>query len=192
VSQPVDRVLHLTRVTRFDNEGAGETAPTSAALTAAPRPQPKGLRARYQPFGVTNGIAGTIGMDASDSDGDVEMAQAPPLPVEPTKKAPKKRKHGDVAKETPDQEDVSYTPAKKSKKARVESSKPVKETPVAPPVPQSSAKAAKAPEPELSSPVKKSKSKAKSKTADTAAKETKRPSKITPVLPPAVPNMKSA
>ncbi len=191
MSQPVDRVLHLTRVTRFDNEGTSGTAP-AAALSAAPRPQPKGLRARYQPFGVTNGVAGTIGMDASDSDGDVEMAQAPPLPVESTKKAAKKRKHGDVAKEPADQEDAASTPAKKSKKARVETSKPVKETPVAPPVPQSSAKVAKAPEPEPASPVKKSKSKSKSKTADTAAKATKKPSKITPVPPPAVPSTKSS
>jgi hypothetical protein len=208
VNQSVDRVLHITRVTRFGDEGESEPAPpsTSSALVKGPRPQPKGLKARYQPFGVT----GKPGAD-SDSDGDVEMAQAPPLlngsadaKSDSPKKAAKKRKHGDVEKEAPNHEEPASTPAKKPKKARVDSkpaesspAKPVKQTPIAPPpVPPSSAKTAAPSEPVQPSPVKKSKSKDKSKKKDSAstekASESKKPAKVTPVLPPAVPTAKSS
>ena len=194
--------MHITRVTRFGQEGESNLAPTatsSTTLTKAPRPQPKGLKARYQPFGVTNGATGNVGVDASD-DEDVEMAQAPPMPSisaakskSDTPKAAKKRKHGDVEKATPSKEEVVATPVKKSKKARVDSSstQAVKVTPVLPPVPGSSAKTVAPPEPEQASPVKKSKSKDKSKKKDSASTETKKPPKVTPVLPPAVPSVKS-
>ncbi|KAH6847324.1 DNA-directed RNA polymerase I subunit RPA34.5-domain-containing protein [Chaetomium sp. MPI-CAGE-AT-0009] len=207
-NQSVDRVLHITRVTRFGEEGESEpalAAASAAVVTKAPRPQPKNLKTRYQPFGVTKGSAGTIGMDASDSDDDVEMAQAPPLNAksDTPKKAAKKRKHGDVEKGNANPQETASTPVKKSKKARVESSstklvdpspaKVAKETSIAPPVIPSSAAKVAAPEPAGSSPVKKPKGKDKSKKKASAEEtsEFKKPAKVTPVLPPAVPGIKS-
>lgn len=188
-NQPVDRVFHITRVTHFgaDDESQSSLPAASPTVTSkAPRPQPKGLKARYHPFGVTNGSAGNIGVDESDNDEDVEMAQAPPLAKADTpKKAAKKRKHGDVEKETPGQEEAATTPAKKSKKARVD--KATKQTPIAPPP---------IPSMDSASAVKKSKSKDKAKNKDSASTETKlsdskKSKKVTPVLPPAVPASKS-
>jgi hypothetical protein len=210
VNQSVDRVFHITRVTRFSDESASELAsapPSTVAVTKAPRPQPKGLKARYQPFGVTNGATDKLGVDASDNDEDVDMAEAPPLQSgsaagaksDTPKKAAKKRKHGDVEKATPNKEEAVSTPVKKPKKARVDSSnikaadssaaKPVKQTPIAPPTLPSSAKTAASLEASQSSPAKKSK---KSKSKDSASVKTKMPPKVTPVLPPTVPNMKSS
>ena len=191
VNQSVDRVLHITRVMRFGEDGDSELA---SAATSVARPQPKGLKARYQPFGV-NGTKGSLGVDASGDDEDVEMTQAPPLlsGSADTPKVAKKRKHGDVEKATPNKEAAVSTPAKKSKKARVDSSntpaveplpsKAVKQTPIVPPVPPTSAKTAAPLEPSQSSSTKKSKK---------TSSETKKPSKVTPVLPPAVPGMKSS
>jgi len=177
---------------RFGEDGDSELA---SAATSVARPQPKGLKARYQPFGVANGTTGNLGVDASGDDEDVEMTQAPPLlsgsagAKSDTPKAAKKRKHGDVEKATPNKEAAVSTPAKKSKKARVDSSsaqaveplasKAVKQTPIVPPVPPTSAKAAASLE-------------KKSKKKGPASSETKKPSKVTPVLPPAVPSMKSS
>jgi hypothetical protein len=205
VKQSVDRVLHITRVTRFGEEAETELAAaavTPPVVTKAPRPQPKGLKARYQAFGVTNG-AGGVGIDASDDD-DVEMAQAPPLDAKSdAKKAAKKRKHGDVEK-TSNQEEAASTPVKKAKKARVDSSSTktvepspanvAKQTPIAPPpIPSISAKAVAPPEPAQASP-KKSKGKSKSKKDAASAEkasDSKKPPKVTPVLPPPVPGVKS-
>lgn len=199
VNHSVDRVLHITRVMRFGEDGDSELA---SAATSVARPQPKGLKARYQPFGVANGTTGNLGVDASGDNEDVEMTQAPPLPSgsadakSDTPKAAKKRKHGDVEKATPNKEAATSTPAKKSKKARVDSSnaqaveplpsKAVKQTPIVPPVPPTSAKTAASLEPSQSSSTKKSKKKGP------ASSETKKPSKVTPVLPPVVPSMKSS
>lgn len=188
-SQSVDRVLHITRVTRFGEEGETEpgliAAPTTL-VTQAPRPQPKNLKARYQPFGVANGSAGPIGVDAWD-DEDVEMTQAPPLNAKSTtpKKAAKKRKHGDVEKGSATPQDTVSTPVKKPKKARVESSNIEQADP-------SPAKAAKVTASEPSS-VKKPKGKDKSKKKAAAGEpsEFKKPAKVTPILPPAIPGVKS-
>ncbi|KAL2023721.1 hypothetical protein VTK56DRAFT_1435 [Thermocarpiscus australiensis] len=223
LDQPVGQVLHITRVTRFEQDGesrASSSAALPAAVSKAPRPQPKGLKARFPPIGVTNGSMGKIGVDASDSDEDVEMTQAPPLltssaadaRADTPKKAAKKRKHGDVEKGTPGQEEAVSTPNKKSKKPRVDSSnaaavqtsvaKATKHTPVAPPpVPSSmnmtnSSQTAASPELGHSSPVKKSKGKDKGKKKESASTESKQkdvkpPAKVTPVLPPAIPGLKS-
>ncbi|KAK4111561.1 hypothetical protein N656DRAFT_769217 [Canariomyces notabilis] len=224
LNQPVDRVLHITRVTRFGQDGESQSSSASAnagAVSTVPRPQPKDLKARYLPFGVTNGDVSRTGADTSDGDEDVEMKQAPPLSAssasdakaDVAKKAAKKRKHGDVEKGTPGQEEAAATPKKKSKKPRVDdsstpavassSSKITKQTPIAPPPvpPMSSVSSVKAPAlPETAQPspaAKKSKSKDKAKKKDTASKEakpaeTKMPSKVTPVLPPQIPGVKSA
>jgi hypothetical protein len=221
VNEHVSKVFHITRVTRFD--GDEKTRPTPAATSApptvvtnAPRPQPKGLKARYQPFGVSNGGKGKVGLgQSSDSEEDVEMAQAPPLltnaaldtKADTPKQAAKKRKLGDVEKGTPSQGDASVTPAKKSKKARVDDStkkgteavptKAVRQTPIVPPsVSSVVAKAAASPAPAPSSSVKKSK-KDKGKMKDSASTEntgdSKKPvpAKVTPILPPAVPGMRN-
>ncbi|KAK4124651.1 hypothetical protein N657DRAFT_671560 [Parathielavia appendiculata] len=202
MNQSVDRVLHITRVTLRGDEGENEPAPdlTSSALVSAPRPQPKGLKARYLPFGVTNGDTGNSGADVPGSDEDVEMAPAPPLlngsavdaKSDSPKKAAKKRKLADVEKGTPSHEEPASTPAKKPKKARIDSKaiepspteaitqtpiaaslpKVIKQTPIAPPpVPPSSAKSAVPSEPAQSSPAKKSKGKDKPKKKDSASTE---------------------
>jgi hypothetical protein len=176
-------------VTRFgeeDETGPALATASATAVTKAPRPQPKNLKARYQPFGVANGSAGPIGVDASDDD-DVEMTQAPPLNAKSStpKKAAKKRKHGDVEKGSANPQDTASTPVKKPKKARVESSNIEQVDP-------SPAKAAKITTPEPS-PVKKSKGKDKSKKKASTEEpsEFKKPPKVTPILPPAVPGVKS-
>ncbi|KAL2194874.1 DNA-directed RNA polymerase I subunit RPA34.5-domain-containing protein [Corynascus similis CBS 632.67] len=192
VDHSVDRVLHITRVTRLgekseDEPASATTSASSPAIVAqAPRPQPKGLKARYQPFGVTNASSSNVGMDVSD-DEDVEMSQAPALNAKSDMpKAAKKRKHGDVEKAA-NKEEPTSTPVKKPKKARVDTSstKAAKESDIAPPPLSSS-----------SSPTKK-KSKGKEKTkkdtgsAETLTGDSRKPSKVTPVLPPAVPGVKS-
>ncbi|KAK3305787.1 DNA-directed RNA polymerase I subunit RPA34.5-domain-containing protein [Chaetomium strumarium] len=221
LNEHVSQVFHITRVTRFN--GDEKTQPTPAATAAprpvvanAPRPQPKGLKARYQPFGVSNGGNGEVGLgQSSDSEEDVEMTQAPALltnavsdaKADTPKQAAKKRKLGDVEKGTPSQGDASITPAKKSKKARVDdsikkgteavSTKAIRQTPIAPPpVPSVVAKAAASPAPAPSSSARKSK-KDKGKKKDSASAEntggSKKPvpAKVTPILPPAVPGVKS-
>lgn len=163
---------------------------------------------------------GKIGMDASESDEDVEMTQAPPLPegsgpdvkADTAKKAAKKRKHGDVEKGAAGQEEAVSTPTKKSKKPRVDSSgaptipssaaKPVKQTPIPPPpipamISAKSAKAQASPAASQQTPAKSSKGKDKSKKKDSTSAGTKindstRPVKVTPVLPPQVPGMKKS
>ncbi|KAL2256132.1 hypothetical protein VTK26DRAFT_2140 [Humicola hyalothermophila] len=184
-NQSVDRVLHITRVTRFDDDAEKQKSlPATSTTVSKARPQPPGLKARYHPFGVTSAAADS----ASENDEDVEMSQAPPLSKGDTPNKPaKKRKHGDVEKGTPTQEETASTPAKKSKKARVDNSKAAKQTPILPPpIPSmDTAKSAKS-EPQ-SSPSKKSKSKEKTKKKDTTSSETK-PAKVTPVPPPAVPS----
>lgn len=188
VSHSVDRVFHITRTTLFDEDQETQADSISAppAVFAQARPQPKGLKARYQPFGVKVKIE-----DASDEDvDDVEMTQAPPLKdatSDTPKKAAKKRKHGDVEKGTPSKEETTATPAKKSKKPRVDSSK--KQTPIAPPSipPVDNAKPAKAAAtPDVSS-TKKSKSKKKDAEAKSSVKT---PAKVTPIPPP-IPGSKS-
>ncbi|KXX77302.1 hypothetical protein MMYC01_205720 [Madurella mycetomatis] len=223
LSQPVDRVMHITRVTRFgqDSESqSGSASATSAAISTTPRPQPKGLKARYLPFGVTNGGTGRAGVGAG-SDEDVEMAQAPPLltslatdaHANTPKKAAKKRKHGDVEKGTVGQEEVASAPKKKSKKTRVENSDAPaalssstaasRKTPIAPPpIPAgssvNSAKTSTSSEPAQPSPATtKKSSKETAKKKDSALTKSKRadskePSKVTPIAPPAVPGAKSA
>ncbi|KAK4032350.1 hypothetical protein C8A01DRAFT_41209 [Parachaetomium inaequale] len=193
LKQPVDRVLHITRVTRFGDDTETELAAaavTPTVVAKAPRPQPKGLKARYQAFGVPNG-ASSVGIDASDNDEDVEMAQAPPLDAKSDTKAAKKRKHGDVEK-TSNQDEAASTPIKKAKKARVDSSstkavepspaKAAKQTPIAPPPIPPATKAVVPSEPAQSAP-KKTKGKGKSKKDAASAEkasDSKKPTKVTP------------
>lgn len=217
VNQSVDRVMHITRVTRLGGDGEAQpasTEPSAAVVTKAPRPQPKGLKARYQAFGVPNGGKGKPGTNAPlDDDEDVEMTSAPPLltsaadaKADSPQKAAKKRKHGDVEKGSTGQDGAASTPSKKSKKPRVEDSsnkaaeaspaKTVHQTPIAPP-PVPALGSAKPVQVELSqsTSTKRSKNKDKSRKKDSAslekASDSKKPAKVTPVLPPAVPGVKT-
>ncbi|KAF5005869.1 hypothetical protein FDECE_7727, partial [Fusarium decemcellulare] len=83
-ARQVDQVMQVKKITQLDVNGS-----VGPAAKNAPRPQPKGLRARYQPIGV-NEPMGTIGTDEAE-EADVEMAEAPALPVKTPKKE-KKRK----------------------------------------------------------------------------------------------------
>ncbi|KAJ6782914.1 hypothetical protein PWT90_09571 [Aphanocladium album] len=104
----VDEVMQIRRITQV-----GATTATPAAVGSSikvPRPQPKGLKARFQPIGV-NSDMGTLGLDedSDSSDDDVEMQDAP---AESTPKASqkkdKKRKDASDPKES----------ASKSKKSK--------------------------------------------------------------------------
>ncbi|KAK3376708.1 DNA-directed RNA polymerase I subunit RPA34.5-domain-containing protein [Lasiosphaeria ovina] len=205
LQRPIDRVLHIKRVTHFNMEGE------SALLAAAPklpRPQPEGLKVRYRPIGISDGADGKTGTGASspESDNDVEMTQAPPAGIssETPEKKTKKRKHDVVDKGTPGLEDSTSASATKTKKARVGQSKAaaasqgstpaktIKQTPVVPPtVPSvngnsaSARKAVIAKEKNVETPSKSS----QSKTITGPKSDSK---KVTPVHPPSVPGMKSA
>ncbi|KAK4143039.1 DNA-directed RNA polymerase I, subunit RPA34.5, partial [Dichotomopilus funicola] len=189
----VDRVMHITRVTRFDQEAKSDAvsavaAVSSPAITGAPRPQPKGLKARYRPFGATKGN------DESTEEEDVQMGDAPVLSSKtdtPKVVAAKKRKHGDVEKATPKKEESTSTP-KKSKKARVNGSSLAREDKLEAPVTVAHTLSASS---ETRS-AKKSKSKDKSQTTDSPApvqkpKGPQKAPKITPVPPPVIPGVTS-
>jgi hypothetical protein len=185
---------------RFNDEGA-----TGAVASAPkiPRLQPKGLKARYQPLGVSAAPMGKIGFDASsDSEGDVEMDEAPlALPSSETPKtANRKRKHGAVGNGTPSQDEPGSASKKKSKKARLGASEPMpaassaikKQTPIAPPsVPAMNGKTA----PPASSPVlstrKAQGSPDKLPSTQPAMSSKVIPKKVTPVAPPKFPGSKN-
>ena len=91
-----DQVMHVRRITQL---GADRVA-VGPSEKRAPRAQPKGLKARYQPIGV-NGPMGKIGMDTGSDDEDTEMAEAPALhatadasPDKTTKKDKKRKQKG--------------------------------------------------------------------------------------------------
>ncbi|RFU79185.1 hypothetical protein TARUN_3041 [Trichoderma arundinaceum] len=84
--QQIDQTMHIKRITSLGGAGASSAGP---APRRAPRPQPKGLKARYQPFGV-NTPMGNIGADAAE-DEDVEMGEAPEATATP-KSAKKDKK----------------------------------------------------------------------------------------------------
>lgn len=109
--------MHIKRITSLGGAGASSVGP---APRRAPRPQPKGLRARYQPFGV-NTPMGTIGADASE-DEDVEMGEAPAAVATPkSAKKDKKSKKDDVkqskSKEKKGADDDAAAVTPKSSKA---------------------------------------------------------------------------
>ncbi|KAL7797237.1 DNA-directed RNA polymerase I subunit [Trichoderma ceciliae] len=87
--QQIDQTMHIKRITSLGGAAASSVGP---APRRAPRPQPKGLRARYQPFGV-NTPMGSIGADASE-DADVEMGEVPEAAAtaKPVKKDKKSKK----------------------------------------------------------------------------------------------------
>lgn len=159
MNAPVAQTMHLKRVTQFSQNGESTLSLTQTAHNSTarpPRPQPKGLKARFQPIGVANGTSGSIGADASDE--DVDMAEAPALPSSqktPAKKpkdtaTDKKKRKLDAAS------DATATPGtdtKKSKKARVEPQPtPGRVTPIAPPVVPSVARASSSQAPRASTP----------------------------------------
>ncbi|OIW26579.1 hypothetical protein CONLIGDRAFT_683543 [Coniochaeta ligniaria NRRL 30616] len=155
LNAPIAQTMHLKRVTQFSQDGESTLSLTQTSHTSTarpPRPQPKGLKARFQPIGVTNGSPGKIGADASDE--DVDMTEAPALPSSqktPAKKSKgtttdKKRKLDAVTEATPMRGADTPESSKKSKKARVEpkptprakseapSTAAAKVTPIVPPV----------------------------------------------------------
>ncbi|KAF5541611.1 SRP40-suppressor of mutant AC40 of RNA polymerase I III [Fusarium mexicanum] len=86
VSKQIDQVMQVKKITQL-----GSTNSVAPVPKPAPRAQPAGLKARYQPIGV-NEPMGSIGEDE-----DVEMGDAPVLSTKAAKKE-KKRK----SKETSD------------------------------------------------------------------------------------------
>ncbi|KJZ71704.1 hypothetical protein HIM_08901 [Hirsutella minnesotensis 3608] len=81
----IDQFLRVRRITQL----GADSALVGPSERNAPRPQPKGLKARFEPIGV-NGALGKIGTDSGSEGGDQEMTDAPPLPVASNKKQPEK------------------------------------------------------------------------------------------------------
>lgn len=103
--------MQIKKITQLGANSGGNSN-VGPAPRNAPRSQPKGLKARYQPIGV-NSSMGKIGVGASPGDHeDDEMTEAPALPAPiatPAKKSSKKDKNA--------QKEAVSTPApKKSKK----------------------------------------------------------------------------
>ena len=216
MKRPIDQVVHIKRVTRFtqdsDSQKGPVAVPGSSVAPKGPRPQPKGLKARYQPLGAPPAPMGKIGVDASsDSDEDVAMFQAPPLPgfgAPATSEAPKlghkKRTHRTVEHSTLVQEGADSTSAMNSKKARTEvnggsesittdssARKVTKQTPIVPPsVPtKNGASLSKARLP-ASSPVPTSALDKLPSTQPLPSSSVNGLKKVTPVLPPVIPGLK--
>lgn len=98
--------MQIRRITKL---GAPTATPASVgSTTKVARPQPKGLKARFQPLGVSSDM-GTLGLDAEDED-DVEMYDAPDTGSTP--KASKK-----TGKSTKDSTEPKQS-ASKSKKSK--------------------------------------------------------------------------
>lgn len=93
----VDEVMQIRRITQI---GATTATPVSAgSSTQVARPQPKGLKARFQPIGV-NSDMGSLGPESDDED-DVEMVDAPTGPTpKASQKKDRRRKDAAQAKES--------------------------------------------------------------------------------------------
>ncbi|KAF4978981.1 hypothetical protein FZEAL_4736 [Fusarium zealandicum] len=109
----IDQVMQVKKITQL-----GTTLPDGVVGPApkrSPRPQPAGLKARYQPIGV-NEPMGKIGVDET-ADKDVEMAEAPAVSTKTLKKEKKRN-----IKDTPVQvsPDASATVKDKKQKKRGE------------------------------------------------------------------------
>lgn len=107
--EPIRRTFHLQRAEdvqeavarklqqQQQTEAASNASPSNPGEAHKPRrPQPKGLRLRYTPFGAQDGPLGTIGSSASEeSDHEPKGFRVPsslPSPPSETQK-PEKRKH---------------------------------------------------------------------------------------------------
>jgi len=187
---------------RFNQDGTQEESRTTTATSTSKglRPQPKGMKIRYQPLGVTDLLPGQMGpSNGAQSDEDVEMSQAPPLPTGTPKAGGKKRKHGVVEYGTPSKESTEPSSTKKSKKVRINETpsvastqKPTKQTPIAPPaIPALNGGSSRLNTKAASSPVVPRKKAASNQdlpsTQPPKANGTNAPKKVTPILPPAVP-----
>ncbi|KAH0492983.1 hypothetical protein TgHK011_007908 [Trichoderma gracile] len=108
--QQVTQTMHIKRIANLGGAAASTAGPEPRR---AARPQPKGLKARYQPFGV-NTPMGNIGADAS-GDEDVEMDEAPaavatPKPAKKEKKSKKDDAKQSESKDKKKNADVAATP----------------------------------------------------------------------------------
>ncbi|KAM4064578.1 DNA-directed RNA polymerase I subunit RPA34.5 domain-containing protein [Hirsutella rhossiliensis] len=77
-SQQIDQIMQVRRITQLGADGST----VGPSENNAPRPQPKGLKARFKPIGVDTPM-GKIGMDSGSGGEDCEMADAPALPTAP-------------------------------------------------------------------------------------------------------------
>ncbi|KAF5712758.1 SRP40-suppressor of mutant AC40 of RNA polymerase I III [Fusarium mundagurra] len=118
VTKQIDQVMQVKKITQL-----GSTKSVAPVPKPAPRAQPAGLRARYQPIGV-NEPMGSIGDDE-----DVEMGDAPVLSTKAAKKekkrksketSDKKQKKGQSIPEPPAEAPTSDTRKNKRKLAASE------------------------------------------------------------------------
>lgn len=105
-SRSIDQVMQVKKITQL-GEASASASSIGPAPKKAPRLQPEGLKARYQPFGVSSPM-GQIGVDLSFRvEDDTEMADAPALTTpfssgqDKAEKKDKKKKHKEKDSETP-------------------------------------------------------------------------------------------
>ncbi|KAK1831271.1 DNA-directed RNA polymerase I subunit RPA34.5-domain-containing protein [Podospora conica] len=199
----VDNTVHITHAMRFNQDGSLEYDKLTTAATTTNRglrPQPMGMKIRNQPLGVTNLLPGQMGpSNGAQSDEDVEMSLAPPLPSATPKAVGKKRKHGVVEDATPGKGSAEPASTKKSKKVRIDETpgvaasqkKPTKQTPIAPPaIPALNGGSSRLNTKAASSPIvprKKATSNQNLPSTQPAKANGTAPKKVTPIPAPALP-----
>lgn len=72
--------MHVKKVAQLGN-GSLRALSSGPAPEETGRAQPKGLKARYQPFGVHTPMGRIGGDDGADAEGDVDMTDAPTLAI---------------------------------------------------------------------------------------------------------------
>ncbi|KAG6127697.1 hypothetical protein E4U38_006127 [Claviceps purpurea] len=90
----INQVMHVKKIAQL-GRGNLRALPSEPAPKEPCRAQPKGMKLRYQPFGVNTGMGQIGGDEESDIDVDVDMVDAPAAAVPPTpapSKADKKDK----------------------------------------------------------------------------------------------------
>lgn len=96
--------MQFKRIIQIPGPESAAAASRPLPPSRVPRPQPKGLRARYRPIGIPPGESmGTIGSSSESEQEDTEMTQAPPLasPTNASKKDTKSKKRQRDSNETP-------------------------------------------------------------------------------------------
>ncbi|KAG8407494.1 hypothetical protein J3459_018449 [Metarhizium acridum] len=114
-SRPIDQVMQVKKITQL-GQGLGATSSVGPTPKPPARQQPEGLKARYQPYGVTSPM-GQIGVDVSFRvEDDTEMADTPaPAPAIPSS-SPQSKSDKKEKKRKEKENGESKTPRKGKRK----------------------------------------------------------------------------
>ncbi|KAM0280457.1 hypothetical protein ACHAQH_004036 [Verticillium albo-atrum] len=197
VAQNIEQVMRIKRIIQVPSPADGDITPLPLASSRGPRPQPKGLKARYHPIGVAaDEDMGKLGSESDDDAEDVEMTQAPALPSSSQKSSKKastttkkaKRKAAEVDEEAASSQLIGEEEAALKKKKTKKQKRSAEDTPACTPAVASQ---------ELQTPIlpvlpaPKSSKKAK-KVSFPAPASSQSSKKETPILPPVVPHRASS